>query len=32
MSSTEIYGTISVQRGSDYLRRLDESSAVVKMR
>lgn len=31
MSSTEIYGEISVRRRNDYLRRLEESPAVVKM-
>lgn len=32
MSSTEIYGTISTRRRNDYLRRLEESDAVVKVR
>jgi len=32
MSSTEIYGEISVRRRNDYLRRLEESSAIVKVR
>jgi len=31
MSSTEVYGDISVRRRNDYLRRLEESPAVVKI-
>jgi len=32
MNSKEINGEVSVRRRIDYLRRLDEPSAVVKMR
>lgn len=32
MASTEIYGAISVRRRNDYLRRLQDSDAIVKVR
>lgn len=32
MASTEVYETISTRRRNDYLRRLEESSAIVKVR